>query len=255
MAARAEGAFACCSLNCSLPYLYCDCSCFTGTQDAALLAYQIGFELVDCELQSFLAKVKTRLDALVPAAPAASPPAAAPAAGAEAAGGAEAMDAEGAAVAAPAAPAVAAPAVEESEADKGAPAAGVCLREGQGEAVRLGRDCSHYEGSSAGRVQRCWRSALAAALHPRGRWQPPLSPTHQYAHSFDGLRTSGTCYQPLGCRALHALLACCCQRWAHQTGVAVDSALDSLQLASTPAAELRARYMRFQSVICARLCS
>ena len=29
----------------------------SGSEDQALLAYQIGFDLVDCELQSFLAKV------------------------------------------------------------------------------------------------------------------------------------------------------------------------------------------------------
>lgn len=81
-------------------------------QDDALLAYQIGFELVDNELQSFLGKVTDRLDELIPApapaAAAAAPEVAAPAAaegaegGAAAAAGGEAMETEGGGAAAPA---------------------------------------------------------------------------------------------------------------------------------------------------------
>lgn len=83
--------------------------CLLCVQDSALLAYQIGFELVDSELQSFMLQVKSRLDELVPKAPAE------PAAPAE--GGGDAMEAEGAGAAdAPAEPA--APAAPESEEDK-----------------------------------------------------------------------------------------------------------------------------------------
>ncbi|GAB4817108.1 hypothetical protein N2152v2_004154 [Parachlorella kessleri] len=91
-----------------------------GSEDNVLLAYQIGFELVESELQNFMGKVKAALDLKMPAAPAAAQgaPAGDAAAPAEPAG--EAMEAEGGAGAPDAAPeaAAAAPApAAESEED------------------------------------------------------------------------------------------------------------------------------------------
>jgi 26S proteasome regulatory subunit N2 len=52
-----------------------------GSDDDALLAYQIGFDLLEAELQAFIAQVREKLKAAAPAAaPAASPTAPAPAA-------------------------------------------------------------------------------------------------------------------------------------------------------------------------------
>lgn len=87
---------------------------FTGSEDDALLAYQVGFDLVENEVQAFLGRVQAALDDTVAAAapapqPAAPPPAPPPAAAAAAAGdnGAAAMETDGAPAAAPAAAAAA----------------------------------------------------------------------------------------------------------------------------------------------------
>ncbi|KAG2454480.1 hypothetical protein HYH02_001498 [Chlamydomonas schloesseri] len=81
----------------------------TGSEDDELLAYQVGFDLVENELQSFLADVSGRLEG-PGGAPAAAAAAAAPAEGAAApADGDAAMDTDAAAAApAPAEPAAAA---------------------------------------------------------------------------------------------------------------------------------------------------
>ncbi|WIA09523.1 hypothetical protein OEZ85_008919 [Tetradesmus obliquus] len=83
----------------------------SGREDDVLLAYQIAFDLVDNELQSFIIKVQEQLPKL-PEPPAAEPPAAAaPAAAADgAADAADAMDTDAAAPAAAAADANGGPA-------------------------------------------------------------------------------------------------------------------------------------------------
>ncbi|KAI3426179.1 hypothetical protein D9Q98_008556 [Chlorella vulgaris] len=84
-----------------------------GSDDEALMAYQIAFDLVDAELQAFMIKVTTKLDALAPK------PAAAPAAPAAPVEGVEGMDTDQAAPAegAPAAPAEPAAPAAIAEAD------------------------------------------------------------------------------------------------------------------------------------------
>ncbi|KAG2490998.1 hypothetical protein HYH03_010670 [Edaphochlamys debaryana] len=80
-----------------------------GSEDEELLAYQVAFDLVENELQSFLADVAARLDAPPPAAAPAAPPAApAEAPAAAAADGAAAMETDVPAAAAAPAPAAAA---------------------------------------------------------------------------------------------------------------------------------------------------
>eukprot|EP00887_Chlorella_sp_A99_P004301 scaffold15.g4301.t1 len=92
----------------------------SGSEDSALLAYQIGFNLAECEVQGFLNQVETRLEELAPTSlPPAAPAPAADGGGAEA--GAEAgdrMETEeaGAGAGAGAAPAPAAPAQGSPEA-------------------------------------------------------------------------------------------------------------------------------------------